>query len=59
MTSERAVKQLYQSGSVVYSRLDPSIKLSVLKYSKGIYYCAVIGNARKNLPFLESQIASE
>lgn len=54
------VKQLYQAGSVVYAKRDPSVKLSVLRYSKGIYYCAVIGDAQKNnLPFLETQLAND
>jgi hypothetical protein len=54
------VKQLYQAGSVVYAKPNPSVKLSVLRYSKGIYYCAVIGDAQKdNLTFLETQLASD
>ena len=60
MRSEKGFKQIYQTGTVVYSKMDRSIKLSVLKYSNGIYYCAVIGNAEKNnLPYLESQLGDE
>jgi hypothetical protein len=47
----------YEPGTVVYSRVDHTTRLVVTTYSQGIYYCAVIGDAKKNnLPFLECQL---
>jgi hypothetical protein len=51
---------LYPPGTVVYAKADPEIELSVLRYSRGVYYCATIGNAQNNnLPFLECQLQAD
>ena len=49
---------LYPPGTVVYAKENPAIELVILYYAKGIYYCAVVGDAKyNNLPFLECQLA--
>lgn len=51
---------LYKPGTVVYSKTDATTRLSVMTYSRGVYYCAVIGDAEKNnLPFLEWQLEGD
>lgn len=51
------VPPLYKPGTVVYSKENPAIELAVIHYAKGIYYCAVVGDAQyNNLPFLECQL---
>ncbi|HEY0653302.1 MAG TPA: hypothetical protein VGD65_09245 [Chryseosolibacter sp.] len=37
---------LYKPGTVVYSKTDATTRLSVTTYSRGVYYCAVIGDAQ-------------
>jgi hypothetical protein len=53
------LKYRYEVGTVVCSKEDPQRKLLIMKHAKGIYYCAVIGNAAiNNVPFFESQLTS-
>ncbi|RAW01992.1 hypothetical protein [Pseudochryseolinea flava] len=48
---------LYSPGTVVYAKDNPAIELAILHYVGGIYYCAVVGDAKyNNLPFLECQL---
>lgn len=52
-----AIKYRFEPGTVVSPKVEPHLKLLVMKYVRGIYYCTVIGNAEKNnLPFFESQL---
>ena len=56
-TDTETLHPRYQPGTVVYSKGEPDVRLAVLRYTQGIYYCAVIGNAQhNNLPFLECQL---
>jgi hypothetical protein len=48
---------IYQEGSFVYARADPSLKLKIEKYLKRIYYCSVADEpARKHLVYFEREL---
>lgn len=48
---------LYSPGTVVYAKENPAIELAILYYARGIYYCAIVGDAKyNNMPFLECQL---
>jgi hypothetical protein len=57
MDRVKGTQSYYQAGTVVCSKDNTRRKLLIMRYSKGVYYCAVIGNAEQSdLPFFESQL---
>jgi hypothetical protein len=52
-------QSVFQEGTVVCPKAEPSTRLVVLKIENGVCYCAVIGDAaRFNIPFFENQLMS-
>ncbi len=47
----------YKEGDVVYSKIDPTLKLVIRRYVKRIYYCKIQEDAgRKELVYFEREL---
>ncbi len=38
----------YKEGTSIYAKVDPELKLTIMKYRQRIYYCAVLNHPKKN-----------
>ena len=57
MRNEINNDNLYQEGSLVCAKIDPTQLLLITKYSQRIYYCTVVGHPEQNnLAFFESEL---
>ena len=39
---------LYAEGTVISAKVDPALKLTIIKYRQRIYYCSVVGHPEQN-----------
>lgn len=46
----------YKEGTIITAKADPGLKLMIMKYYQRIYYCAVIGDADRNLAYFEREL---
>jgi hypothetical protein len=47
----------YKEGDVVYSKIDPTLKLVIRRYVKRIYYCKIQKDpGRKELVYFEREL---
>jgi hypothetical protein len=48
---------LYEEGTVICARTEPTLKLLITKYRQRIYYCTVVGHPdQNNLAYFESEL---
>jgi hypothetical protein len=47
---------IYKEGTVITAKVAPELKLVITKYYQRIYYCSVIGDARKQLVYFEREL---
>ncbi|MEQ9440096.1 MAG: hypothetical protein RIG62_13665 [Cyclobacteriaceae bacterium] len=51
---------IFSEGSVVYAKVDPTLKLVVRRYVKRIYYCTIQKDpARKELVYFERELMGD
>jgi|GEM_PF-829158 len=48
MRNEINEDNLYKEGTVLSAKVDPALKLVIMKYRQRIYYCAVVGHPDQN-----------
>ena len=57
MKTEINNDNLYKEGSIICSKLEPTIKLLITKYRQRIYYCTVVDHPNQNnLAYFESEL---
>jgi hypothetical protein len=39
---------LYAEGTVISAKVDPALKLTIMKYRQRIYYCSVVDHPEQN-----------
>lgn len=39
---------IYKEGSFIYAKVDPELKLVIVKYKQRIYYCAAVDHPEQN-----------
>jgi hypothetical protein len=39
----------FEVGTIITAKVNPGLKLLIMRYFEGIYYCAVVGNAGSKL----------
>ena len=48
---------VYQEGTTISAKGNPDVKLIIMKYYQGIYYCAVVGKPElKQLAYFEREL---
>lgn len=50
---------IYNEGTVITAKINPDLKLVILRYYQRIYYCAVVGEPdRKPFAYFERELIS-
>ncbi|HYC87056.1 MAG TPA: hypothetical protein VEB86_17605 [Chryseosolibacter sp.] len=50
---------IYQEGTLISAKENPSLALKIIAYKQRIYYCSVVGDeARKQLVYFERELIS-
>jgi hypothetical protein len=59
MSFQNNQDNVYQVGTIIFAKEDPTIKLEIMKYRSRIYYCDVVGNEQaKQRAYFERELIS-
>lgn len=48
---------IYETGTLIAAKVDPSVQLRIVKYYQRIYYCAIVGDEMaKQLVYFEREL---
>jgi len=57
MRKEIKDDNLYQEGSVISAKVNPSLELMIMKYRQRIYYCSVVDHPElNNFAYFEKEL---
>lgn len=57
MRDRTDTSNIYQEGTIVTAKVDPTLKLIIMKYYQHIYYCAIVGfPKRKHFAYFEREL---
>lgn len=57
MRNEINNDNIYKEGTIICAKVDPALKLTIMKYRQRIYYCAVVDHPEQNnLAYFEKEL---
>jgi hypothetical protein len=57
MRNEINNDNIYKEGTIICAKVDPALKLMIMKYRQRIYYCAVVDHPEQNnLVYFEKEL---